>query len=34
MNKKVKYTSFALILLIIMPIKIYAGSGCCSRHGG
>ena len=34
MNKKVRYISFALILLIIIPIKIYAGRGCCSNHGG
>ena len=34
MNKIVKYIIFALVLLISMPLKIYAGRGCCSWHGG
>lgn len=34
MNKKVKYIIFTLALLIIIPMKINAGRGCCSGHGG
>lgn len=34
MNKKGRFIVFALVSLTIMPINIYAGSGCCSRHGG